>query len=90
MRGNVGIFTKIDLLFNFLEKLFIYRTKVCVKINDAYYSFAYCFFIFASIIPVFGRITGTVFVYPRKIKKNRNDHFRQTKRGIKVLEPLKT
>ena len=62
--------------------------KVCVKINDAIYSFVYYFFVIASIFSIFGMLTETVFVHPRKQKKSKKNIFCFRKRGVKVLQLL--
>ena len=55
--------------------------KVCVKINDAFYSFVYYFFVIASIFSIFGMLTETVFVHPRKQKKSKKKYFLLPKAG---------
>ena len=83
-----------EMMFNILAlygipTAIIDAIKVCVKINDAFYSFVYYFFIIASIFSIFGMTTETVFVHPRKRKNSKNNIFHFPKWGVKILELLK-
>ena len=66
-----------------------HQTKVCVKINDAFYSFVCSFFISFLIFVIFGMTIVIMFVRPILTIKIKNYEIQPRKKEVKVFEPLK-
>ena len=58
---------------------------VCLKIDGTICRFVCCFVIRFWILVKFDMAIEIMFLYPRQIKKIRNEQFKRPKRGVKVF-----